>query len=201
MTRSRVSVTQPEYNYILHGMGAARNDPYRWIDPVRVNVSVDRPLGAALRRHPAFALAACWKHTMGRSGLSPFVMHYLLEEKRSIEDFIAYIKKQHNKLWSYHYCGTTLLPVVSCFAAINWDNFSSYKLINVSPRRYIVDPWEQNHIARQKVKRENAELDGLVYYKQALSQANVDEAMRTFRGSSIKKESWMHLKGVAGIYK
>ena len=194
---SRVSVTQPEWNYILHGLRSA--GPYGWRDPVPVNVSVAKPLGAALRRHPALALAACWKHTMGRSGLSPFVMHYLLEEKSSIEDFIAYIKKQHRRIWNYHYCGTTMLPVVSCYVALNWDAHLAYKLIKgYRPRQ--VDPWEIGYLAREEERREEAALDGIARYKRALAHENVDEAMRTFKGSTISRAHWMHLKGVAGIY-
>lgn len=199
---SRVSVTQPEFNYILHGDVGERRSLYGRMERFeRVNVHVAPKLATALRRHPAFALSTCWKQTMGRSGLSPFVMHYLLEDKRSIEDFLGYIKKQHYKIWNYHYCGTTMLPVVSSFASINWDALSSYKLLNGGRPPLLRDPWEQNYVARQTEKREEAEREGLVLYANVLSEANVDEGMRTFRGSSISKAHWQHLKGVAGIYK
>lgn len=199
---SRVSVTQPEFNYILHGeVREVRNLYGRYNRFERVNVHVSKPLASALRRHPAFALSTCWKQTMGRSGLSPFVIHYLLEDKRSIEDFLKYIKKQHYKLWNYHYCGTTLLPVVSSFASIDWDALNSYKLLGSQRPLPPRGPWEISYVARQTERREEAERDGLVLYANALSKPNVDEEMRTFRGSSISKTYWQHLKGVAGIYK
>jgi hypothetical protein len=182
-------IDQAEINYIFSDY--TNNNNYGFHQPASVNDSIVR----VLTKNPVIALSAAWKHSIKRSGLTPFTIHYLTGSELPIEDFM---KKYFSRKYINHgFCYSTNLPVVSCNITRNWQ--SPYQMQVQRATSYFRSTQEERHyFARRDLRF--AELHRKLNIDKAIGLVD-DEYMRQFGNHPIPKNIWTYLKGVAGIYK
>jgi hypothetical protein len=181
-------IEQPEINYIFR---TETHDLYN-----AVAIKTEDKIVKLLTKHPAAALAAAWNVAFGRSGLSPFTIHYLLKSPLSVEEWTEkHIKK--SGVVDYSYCHSTRLPVVNNLMRQSWN--PPYQIIYRRLPRY--DYYDQAYYARlRRIRDDRFDVLSAQLVSDKAAGLVDDEYMRNFGGHPIAKDKWLHLKGVAGIY-
>lgn len=159
-------------------------------------VTLHKTINNVLNRNPVLALTSAWKYKFHRSGLSPFVLGYLIDPEMPLEKLMK--KYFGTRLVHYGYCYSTSLPVVFPRIRFTWDNPNVGGLPTYFPR----DRWERAERRDENLTR-NSRFKVLAQELKEAKEAGLDDDdfMRKFGRNAIPIGAWKHLKGVAEIYK